>query len=147
MDAAKVKEAASSAAATGHKVIQDILAHPQVAATTKKIVENPHVAKALADPRVVAAYAKLSDPAVQRHFLTDLKAVRLSVVAERFFGGGGERGGRARARVCFFVPFAPLVALKPPSPPHPLEQKPNQKTQIKSIAGAPRRAPAQGRRL
>lgn len=29
----------------------------------------------MSDPRVVAAYSKLSDPAVQRHFLSDLKQV------------------------------------------------------------------------
>ena len=75
MDAAKAKETVAAAAAQGQKVIQDILAHPQVAAATKKIVENQHVQKALNDPRVAAAVAKASDPAVQRHILSDLSAI------------------------------------------------------------------------
>jgi len=75
MDADKLKATAASAGATGSKAVQDLLSRPELQAAAKKVASNPHVAKVLADPRVHAAYAKLSDPAVQRHFLTDLKAV------------------------------------------------------------------------
>jgi hypothetical protein len=75
MDADKLKATAAAAGAQGQKVVQDLLSRPEVQAAAKKVAENAHVQKVLADPRVHEAYAKLSDPAVQRHFLTDLKAV------------------------------------------------------------------------
>lgn len=75
MDADKLKAAAATASAHGSKAVADLLANPKLHEAAKKVAENPHVQKVLADPRVHEAYSRLSDPAVQRHFLTDLKAV------------------------------------------------------------------------
>jgi hypothetical protein len=188
MDAAKAKEAAAGAAASGAKLAQDILAHPQVQATAKKvrggaergrnspymrglwglapssvcvcvcvcvfissphslhcphlsspplatpsfqqIAENRHVQKVLADPRVAEAYTKLADPAVQRHFLTDIKAVLVRLYLFLLLREG------------FFILFIFSLARPPPRftpPPPPLLNPPL------IIPTTARRAAAQGR--
>jgi hypothetical protein len=75
MDAAKAKEVAANAAAAGQKAVQDILAHPSVQPHVQKILSCPKVQAVIQDPRIHEAYTKLSDPAVQRHFLADISAV------------------------------------------------------------------------
>ena len=83
--------------------------------TNKQIAENPHVQKVLADPRVAEAYGKLSDPAVQRHFLTDIKAVlvRLFLV---FLSAARARQRGQQGGACRRCPQRPPRSLSARSP-------------------------------